>query len=353
MEFPVITEEERRRLLAPPSGKVEMVLDTDTYNEVDDQFALAYALMSPEKLDLKAVYAAPFSSEFFDRQLKSKKERVTVPMTSDLKEGLELSYKEIIKIFNMLDRSPDGRVFRGSAEYMKEKGVPVESDAARDLVKRAMESEDILYVVAIGEITNIASAILMEPEIIRKIVVVWLSGQPMYWPHTLEFNIGQDVLVSQLIFDCGVPLVLMPCMTVASHLTTTAAELKERLMGRSRIGTYLSDIVISQLSPQAADNMLSLFRLTYLQEADDYPDYPLDDIEFQAMAPSRIIWDISTIGYMVNPRWCPSLLVPAPRLTDDVRWEHDTRRHKIRVCNFVYRDGIFGDMFEKLDKAPK
>ena len=76
MEFPVITEEERRRLLAPPSGKVEMVLDTDTYNEVDDQFALAYALMSPEKLDLKAVYAAPFSSEFFDRQLKSKKERV-------------------------------------------------------------------------------------------------------------------------------------------------------------------------------------------------------------------------------------------------------------------------------------
>ena len=112
MEFPVITEEERRRLLAPPSGKVEMVLDTDTYNEVDDQFALAYALMSPEKLDLKAVYAAPFSSEFFDRQLKSKKERVTVPMTSDLKEGLELSYKEIIKIFNMLDRSPDGRVFR-------------------------------------------------------------------------------------------------------------------------------------------------------------------------------------------------------------------------------------------------
>ena len=353
MEFPVITEEERRRLLAPPSGKVEMVLDTDTYNEVDDQFALAYALMSPEKLDLKAVYAAPFSSEFFDRQLKSKKERVTVPMTSDLKEGLELSYKEIIKIFNMLDRSPDGRVFRGSAEYMKEKGVPVESDAARDLVKRAMESEDILYVVAIGEITNIASAILMGPEIIRKIVVVWLSGQPMYWPHTLEFNMGQDVLASQLIFDCGVPLVLMPCMTVASHLTTTAAELKERLMGRSRIGTYLSDIVISQLSPQAADNMLSLFRLTYLQEADDYPDYPLDDTEFQAMAPSRIIWDISTIGYMVNPRWCPSLLVPAPRLTDDVRWEHDPRRHKIRVCNFVYRDGIFGDMFEKLGKAPK
>lgn len=353
MEFPVITEEERRRLLAPPKGKVKIVMDTDTYNEVDDQFALSYALMSPDKLQVEAVYAAPFSSEFFDHQLKKKSEQVTVPMTSDLKEGLELSYKEIIKIFQMLEQSPEGRVFRGSAEYMKEKEKPVESEAARDLVKRAMESEEVLYVVAIGEITNIASAILMEPEIIKKIVIVWLSGQPMDWPHTLEFNMGQDVLASQLIFDCGVPLVLVPCMTVASHLTTTAAELTEKLRGKSKIGTYLSDIVISQLSPEAADNMLSLFRLTYLQEVDDYDQYEMDDIPFHGMAPSRIIWDISTVGYMINPHWCPSTLVPAPHLTEDVRWKHDPDRHLIRVCHFAYRDGIFGDMFEKLGKAPK
>lgn len=353
MKFPVISEEERRKLLAPPRGKVKMVLDTDTYNEVDDQFALSYALMSPDKLDVEAVYAAPFSSEFFDNQLKKRSEQVTVPMTSDLKEGLELSFQEIIKIFKMLEQSPEGKVFRGSGSYMTQKDQPVESDAARDLVKRAMASDEILYVVAIGEITNIASAILMEPEIIKKIVIVWLSGQPMYWPHTLEFNMGQDVLASQTIFDSGVPLVLMPCMTVASHLTTTAAELTEKLSGKSKIGTYLSDIVISQLSPEAADNMLSLFRLTYLQEVDDYEQYEMDDIPFHAMAPSRIIWDISTIGYVINPHWCPSTLMPAPHLTDDVRWEHDSERHMIRVCHFAYRDGIFGDMFEKLGKAPR
>lgn len=353
MEFPVISKEERRKLLAPPHGKVRMVLDTDTYNEVDDQFALSYALMSPEKLQVEAVYAAPFSSEFFDNQLKKKSEQVTVPMTSNLEEGLELSYREIIKIFQMLEKSPEGKVFRGSKSYMKEKDRAVESDAARDLVRRAMESDEVLYVVAIGEITNIASAIVMEPEIIKKIVVVWLSGQPMDWPHTLEFNMGQDVLASQTIFDSKVPLVLVPCMTVASHLTTTAAELTEKLKGKSRIGTYLSDIVISQLSPEAADNMLSLFRLTYLQEVDDYDQYEMDDTPFHGMAPSRIIWDISTVGYMINPQWCPSVLMPAPHLTNDVRWEHDKDRHMIRVCRFAYRDGIFGDMFEKLGKAPK
>lgn len=107
-------------------------------------------------------------------------------MTSDLKEGLEQSYQEIIKIFGMLEMDPAGKVFRGSEHYMTEKDVPVESDAARDLIKRVKESDETLYVVAIGEITNIASAILMEPEIIKKIVIVWLGGQPLYWPHTLE-----------------------------------------------------------------------------------------------------------------------------------------------------------------------
>ena len=37
-----------------------MVLDTDTYNEIDDQYALAQVLLSPEDVTVEAVYAAPF-----------------------------------------------------------------------------------------------------------------------------------------------------------------------------------------------------------------------------------------------------------------------------------------------------
>ena len=349
MTFPKLTDVERMKKLLPQKGKLKMVLDTDTYNEVDDQFALAYALMSPERLDLQAVYAAPFSSAFFSNLLNT--DDVAIPMTSNIQEGLELSYQEIIKIYNILGENPEGKVFRGSNHYMKTAGEPVDSDAARDLVKKALEAEETLYVVSIGEITNVASAILMEPEIIHKIVVVWLSGQPMDWPHAVEFNLGQDVLASQTIFDSGVPLVLVPCMTVASHLITTAAELNEKLNGKSDIGTYLSDIVISQLSPVAADNMLSLLKNTYLKGIDDYDQIFAEETPFKTMAPSRIIWDISTIGYMINPNWCPSTLVPTPIFTNSLKWEHDPRRHKMRLCRFVYRDGIFGDMFDKLSKA--
>ena len=37
-----------------------VVLDTDTYNEIDDQFALLYSLYSPEDIRLAGVTAAPF-----------------------------------------------------------------------------------------------------------------------------------------------------------------------------------------------------------------------------------------------------------------------------------------------------
>jgi hypothetical protein len=55
---------------------------------------------------------------------------------------------------------------------------PVQGEAAVDLVRRvAAADSDPLYVVAIGAITSVASATLLEPEIIRRIVVVWLGSQ--------------------------------------------------------------------------------------------------------------------------------------------------------------------------------
>ena len=49
--------------LNKPAGPVDVVLDTDTYNEIDDQYALSYLVKSGDKLHLKAVYAAPFFNE--------------------------------------------------------------------------------------------------------------------------------------------------------------------------------------------------------------------------------------------------------------------------------------------------
>ena len=89
---------ERLELPAANSGRVlDMVLDTDTYNEVDDQFALCYALCSPERLNVQAVYAAPF---FNDR-------------SNGPEQGMERSYDEIVRLLGKLGRSPEGLAFKG------------------------------------------------------------------------------------------------------------------------------------------------------------------------------------------------------------------------------------------------
>lgn len=290
------------RWLALPGGRLDMVLDTDTYNEVDDQFALCYALLSPERLNVKAVYAAPYFNE----------------RSAGPKDGMERSYGEIVRLLGLLGRDAEGFAFRGSDRWLGEDGVPVDSPAARDLVRRAMAREegDFLYVAAIGAITNVASALLMEPRIARRIAVVWLGGNPTGYPHTSEFNLAQDLAASRVVLDCGVPLTLIPCMGVASHMLTTVQELRECIGGKNA----LCDALVEQ----------------FCAYSDDHFGW------------GKEIWDIAAIGYMIDPEWVPTKLMHSPLVTDDHHWAGDDTRHFIREAYFCRRNPIFRDMFRKL-----
>ncbi len=303
--FPILTDAQRLAMLEPPRGPVNMVLDTDTYNEIDDQFALVYALLSPN-LTVEAVYAAPYFND-----------RSTGPA-----DGMEKSYEEILRILDRLGHKHNDFVFRGSDRYLPSKAEPVRSAAAEDLIEKALAPrQGPLYVLAIGAITNVASAILIEPKIIERIVLVWLGGQPRYWPTAHEFNLQQDVPAAQVVFDCGVPLVHVPCKNVAEHLRTTLPEMREYVKGRGAIGDYLFKI---------------------------FEDYHADHYAY-----SKVIWDISTVAYLNNPDWVPTQVRPSPILTDSKTWAFDANRHVIREATDINRDGVFGDLFRKLEDRAK
>lgn len=302
--YPKLSEETRVRKLAPPAGPIRMVMDTDTFNEIDDQFAVIYALLCREKLQVEAFYAAPFHNE----------------LSNGPRDGMEKSYNELLKIRSLMDRE-DIPVYRGSEAYMQGAVSPVDSVAARDLVERAMacDPEEPLYVVAIGAITNVASAIVLEPRIIERIVVVWLGGHSLEWTDTREFNLIQDVHASRVLFDSGVPLVQVPCMGVASNLTTTLSELRDYVLPSGRIGEYLYE--------------------TYRNCSSDHYAY------------SRVIWDISVIAWLMNPESVPSHLTQSPRISDDGRWSVDATRHLIRYARFIHRDLVFRDLFKRISAA--
>jgi len=300
--FPKVEESIRIKRLEPPKGNVRMVLDTDTYNEIDDQFALAYACLSKEKIKLEAVYAAPF---FNNR-------------STSAGDGMEKSYQEILRLLKLLGKSPEGFAFRGSDRYLGDVSKPVRSEAAFDLIKKAMTAtpDDPLYVVTVGCITNIASAILIEPGIIERIIVVWLGGNGLNWPHQKEFNLMQDVPAAQVVLNSGVPLVIMPCRPVVSHFHTTIPELEYYLKGKNQISDYLLKSTVE-----------------YSGGRDAW---------------SKVIWDVTAVAWLVNPSWLPTDIVHSPVLTNKVTYSTDRSRHFIRMASSLNRDAIFRDLFGKL-----
>ena len=300
----MLTTAQRLQMLEVPTHPVDMVLDTDAYNEIDDQFAIAYAIAA-EKLNLKALYAAPFDN----------------PLSTGPADGMEKSYQEILKLLGLMGREMP--VFRGSDAFMADEKTPVDSPAVHDLVQRAMQYtwENPLYVVAIGAITNIASALLVKPEIADRIVVVWLGGHTLEWPHNNEFNLRQDVAAARVVYASGAPLVLLPCLGVVHAFATTEPELNHWLRGKSALCDYLVDHTVEAANEYAKGKVWS-----------------------------RPIWDVTAIGWLLNEgdRFMLDKVVHTPIPEYDNHYSEDVRRPLCRMVYYIKRDALMGDLFTHL-----
>jgi inosine-uridine nucleoside N-ribohydrolase len=294
--------------LEKPKDPVDVVLDTDTYNEIDDQFALAYLIKKEEKLKLKAIYAAPFDNN----------------KSSGSKDGMEKSYNEIIKVLTLMKRDDlKSAVYRGSEVFLPSETEAVDSPAAKHLAALASgySVERPLYVIAIGAITNVASALLMKPEIKDKIVVVWLGGNAHEWHHNMEFNLKQDVAAARIIFGCGVPVVQLPCMGVVSAFTTCGPELEYWLRGRNELCDYLVSYTTS-----------------HALEDGGLPTW------------TRAIWDVTAVAWLIEGDFMQDRLEPSPIPEYDHHYAFDRTRHPIRYVFHINRDALFGELFQTLAK---
>lgn len=296
----MLTEKKLKLMLEPPKSKINMILDTDTFNEIDDQYALAYSILSKEHINLKAVTAAPFLNH----------------LSENPEDGMLKSYDEIFRVLDKFNLSGDGFVYKGADAFLPDRNTPVDSEAARAIIAHARQAQAPLYVSAIGAITNVASAILMEPSIIDNIVVVWLGGNPYYWEQVWEFNLGQDRPAAQVVFDSGVPLVHIPCKNVAEQMRTSLWEIKEFVKGRGEIGDFLYQ--------------------RFKEHSNDHYGW------------TKVIWDMTPMAWIINCEWIPTELVPSPVLTEELTWELPPNRHLIRVAKDVRRDPVFKDFFTKL-----
>ncbi|WDR06272.1 nucleoside hydrolase [Devosia rhodophyticola] len=351
--FPKLTQTQMVERLSPPTDKVRVIIDSDTANEIDDQYALAWALLSPEKLSVEAVTAEPFSFahhlpvlraaeaamlsgqpypehvvggfQGWLSRLHNQGRRVADLNLVGPDEGVELSYREILTVYEKLGMSSEGKVFRGAPRYMTAPDDCVKTEAAEVIVDLAKSGDGPLYVAAMGCVTNVAAALLMAPEIVRDIVVVWTSGYPSAAPHSNRpsLNLVQDVHASRLLFDSGVPHVYLPGYHVGAQLKISLPEMEQFVRGRGAMGDYLYHLY--------TNNPL-------------HKMFALEDTARRTW----VIWDIINIAWLINPEWVPTHMTTSPILTEDLYMQLDPSRHAMAEAHDVQRDEIFIDFYDKL-----
>ena len=291
--------------LSVPNGIIDVVLDTDAHAEVDDQCAIAYMLKSKEKLNTVALYAAPYSHAG------------SIPAA----EAMELSYLEILKIEELMGESVPA--FRGSKEYLPDEKTPVISPAALDLAERvnSYSEENPLYVVSIGAITNVASAILLNPDMAKKAVVVWLGGHARHYTKAEEYNLRQDVAAARVVFGSGIPLVQLPCMGVVSAFAISKPELVTWMNGKNKISEYLSETIIKYI-----------------------------DAHERSIATSKVIWDVCAVGWLLNDgdRFMESRIVPTLLPTYDGYYSEIAEDRAMRYVYNINRDALMSDFISKI-----
>jgi inosine-uridine nucleoside N-ribohydrolase len=291
-----------------------VVVDTDAANEIDDQFALTYAVLRQNRLAIEAVYAAPFQR--FAGRGKHGRDAADPWSAATPGQGMAQSRAEIVRVLGALgDAARTDWVHAGSRSWLPGPGTPVSSPAADDLVRRARAGPGPLYVLTLGAPTNVASALLRAPDIVERIVVVWLGGNGTWWSPGAEYNVYQDLHASRVLLDSGVPLVHVPCYQVTEKLVTTREEIERRVRGRGAIGDYLADL---------------------------YAGFD------HHSARMKQLWDLGPVAWLVQPGWCSSALVASPVLHDDLTWGHDPIRHLIREVRDIDADAALEDFFRTL-----
>jgi purine nucleosidase len=285
------------------TARRRVIVDTDAKNEADDQFAIIHALFSPS-LDVRGLIAAHFG-------------------THRTNDSMRESREEIDLLLRLSHLAGSVRVEDGAPHALPDEHTPIDSPGAKLIIEESMACslQDKLYVGFLGPLTDMASAILLDPDLPqRPVVVIWIGGPPDGDREKMqgtEFNLGNDIHAANVVFGSGIEVWQVPA-NVYSQVSASYAELEERIGGTSELADYL-------------------IRQTVEWNATHWPE-PIE---------SRSLGDSPAISLMLYPQGGDFRTVPAPRFTLDGEMVPGSG-HPIRVADAVDVRFLMEDMFAKI-----
>jgi inosine-uridine nucleoside N-ribohydrolase len=296
-----LRQEDALPVNTPYEKQRRLVLNTDAKNEADDQYAIVHALLTPS-FDIRGIIPAHFGSAKTDRSLQE-------------------SHDEVMLLLDLMGMTGQVRVDDGAPHALPDERTPVPSPGALLIIEEAM-SDDArpLQLLFIGPLTDMASALLMEPRIAeRPAVVVWLGGG--MWPEGgWEFNLSNDIAAANIVFRSGLKLTQVP-MNAFMQTSVSYAELYERVYPQGDIGKYLVEQLVAR-----------------------------DEAVGSRFWEFHVLCDSAAFGVTLNPLAGTFEWQPAPEFTPQMSHNHTGANRAIRVYNSIDSRFIFEDFFAKLTR---
>jgi inosine-uridine nucleoside N-ribohydrolase len=244
------------------TAPTRVVLDCDTANEIDDQFAIAHALGSPA-LDVLGVVSV------HDTVAHGRVSR-------------DLYHNEALRVVGLCGRSADVPCLRGADRPLEDTRTAVPSEGL-DFIAATAETEPVT-ILATGPATDLASLALTAPHLLDRVTVIWAGGFPddATWQRKKfgELNARADIAAWRRLFLDPVPLRVLPGWPGVETVAVPWRACVGRLQELHRPATdYLAQIV----QQYAAHRGVNL-------DMDDDRD---DD--------RKVLWDIVNVAALTRP----------------------------------------------------
>lgn len=270
--------------------KTKVLLDADTANEVDDLFALSIILMDPS-VDVTALNATQWQTAHW-----------TTPKSMEDSHRLNQMLLGVMGLNVKTNRGGPARMYDWGDRAQH-------SAAAYEIINQARNVEEgqKLNVIALGALTNVASAVFIEPSIAEKLKLYWLGTTYDFENGVLrrdDFNCAMDQYALTHLLFSEVEMHIIP-VSVASKMTFEYDSSREKLENH-----FLGDFL--------------------LKIWDDHID---------GGRAKRTIWDLSIINAFLHPEWMEEVALTTSK---------DNGNREVFYYKDFDADKMREDFFEKI-----
>lgn len=217
----------------------KVIVDADTGNEVDDFYALARIFLEPS-LEVIGLNSTHWQTSHWT-----------------VTNSMENSHRLNQQLLGEMGLGQEIMVYRGGLSRMYDWGDRAQHSAATsNIIEQATDNEQ-LTVIALGALTNVASAIYIKPEIASKLKVYWLGTSMDFDSKVLkrnDFNPLMDPFALDYLLESEVELFIMP-VNVAQEMQIDFTELNNNI-GNTKLGKFLIKRWIDHLDGSRENRVL-------------------------------------------------------------------------------------------------